>query len=55
MAGPTGFIGRERELTRLLAVPVSEPAPGQPPAFRAHNISAFVVLPKVLRWFLAIR
>lgn len=34
---------------------VSEPAPRQPPAFRAHNISAFVALPKVLRWFLAIR
>lgn len=33
---------------------VSEPAHG-PPAFLAHNIAAFVALPKVLRWFLAIR
>ena len=34
---------------------VSQPAPAVPAAFRAHDISAFIALPKVLRWFLAIR
>ena len=33
---------------------VSQPAP-VPPAFRGHDISAFVALPKVLRCFLPIR
>jgi hypothetical protein len=33
---------------------VSQPAP-VPPAFRGHDISAFIALPEVLRWFLAIR
>lgn len=33
---------------------VSQPAP-VPSVFRGHDISAFVALPKVLRWFLAIR
>ena len=35
--------------------PVSEPAPGQPPAWRGHNLSAFIALPKVLRWFETLR
>jgi len=35
--------------------PVSEQAPGQPPAWRGHNLSAFVALPKVLRWFETLR
>jgi len=33
---------------------VSQPAP-VPPAFRGHDISAFIALPKVLRWFLTFR
>jgi len=33
---------------------VSQPSP-VPPVFRVHDISAFVALPKVLRWFLSIR